>query len=119
MKLHDDIEVTLLRERYNSYPPILQIKSVAEILHEDIPTVRARIRRGSFPVAVRQDPGGRQYVLLTDLIRFFISGEIQAQPAMRPAHPPRNPRGLNGTRPRGRPTKTNQLFKEKNHGGLK
>ncbi|MDA8328742.1 MAG: hypothetical protein M0Z83_07215 [Betaproteobacteria bacterium] len=114
---NNDIEVALLRELYSNYPPILQIKSVAEILREDIPTIRARIRRGSFQVAVRQDPGGRQYVLLADLVRFFVSGEIQTQPAMRAVRSPRNPCGINGTRPRGRPTKTEQLLKQQNCGG--
>lgn len=102
----------LMRELFASYPPILQIPMVAEILQEEIPTVRARIRRGKFPITVRQEDGGRQYVLLADLVRFSISGEIQPQPVLRPAHKVRNPLGLNGKRHRGRPTKAEQLARQ-------
>lgn len=109
MKINDDIEVALLRELYASYPPILQIKAVAEILREDVPTIRARIRRGSFPVAVRKETGGRQYVLLADLVRFLSSGEIQTQPSTRLARVTQNSASLNGSRPRGRPPKAAQL----------
>lgn len=109
MKINNDIEVALLRELYTGYPPILQIKAVAEILREDVPTIRARIRRGSFPVAVRQEPGGRQYVLLTDLVRFLSSGETQPQPSTRPVRTPRNPTEINGSRQRGRPPKATKL----------
>lgn len=116
---NNDIDVAYLHDRFDDYPLILQIKTVAKIFDEDVPTIRARIRRGSFQVAVRQDPGGRQYVLLADLVRFFVYGEIQAQPAMRAVRSPRNPCGINGTRPRGRPTKKEQLLKQQNCGGSK
>lgn len=102
----------LMRERLTTYPPILQIPMVAEILQEEVPTIRARIRRGTFQIAVRQEPGGRQYVLLADLVRFLCSGEVQSQPDARPAHKVRNPLGLNGKRPRGRPTKAEQFARQ-------
>jgi hypothetical protein len=101
----------LLRERFATYPPILQIPMVAGILNEEVPTIRARIRRGSFPITVRQEIGGRQYILLVDLVHFLCTGEPQ-QPAERPIRPPRNPLGLNGKRPRGRPTKAEQIARE-------
>lgn len=99
----------LMRERFATYPPILQITSVAEILEEDVPTIRARIRRGTFPITVRQETGGRQYVLLVDLVCFFCSGEIQPQPEMRPARKVRNPGGINGKRRRGAPSKAERV----------
>lgn len=108
MNLIENI-AALMRERFAAYPPILQIPMVAEILKEEVPTIRARIRRGSFQVTVRQEPGGRQYILLVDLVRFLCTGEAQPQPAARPRCFPRNPQGLNGTRQRGRPTKAEQL----------
>ena len=103
----------LMRERFANYPPILQIQKVAEILEEEIPTVRARIRRGSFQVTVRQEIGGRQYVLLVDLVRFLCTGETQPQFNDRPERVPRNPLGLNGKRSRGRPTKIEQTLRSK------
>lgn len=99
----------LMRERFSTYPPILQIPLVAEIFGEDVPTIRARIRRGSFQVSVRQQPGGRQYVLLVDLVRFFSTGEIQPQPEIRPPHKVRNPLGINGKHKRGAPTKAERV----------
>lgn len=111
MNLNDQI-VALMRELLASYPPILQIQMVAEILKEEVPTIRARIRRGSFPITVRQELGGRQYVLLIDLVRFLCTGEPQPQPASRPVRPPRNPLGLNGKRHRGRPTKAEQMLSQ-------
>lgn len=66
MSTHD-IEFAYLRELSLTYPPVLSIKMVADILKENVPTIRARIRRGSFPVPVRQETGGRQYVLLAEL----------------------------------------------------
>ena len=74
-----EIEFTYLRELSITYPPVLQIKTVAEILQEDVPTIRARIRRGSFPIPVRQETGGRQYVLLAELVHFVCTGEISSQ----------------------------------------
>ncbi len=94
----------LLCELLNQYPPVLQIPTVAAILKEEVPTIRARIRRGAFPITVRQEPGGRQYVLLADLVRFLIDGEVQPQPLKRPVRVPRNPLGNGGKRKRGRPT---------------
>jgi len=99
----------LLRELFASYPPILNIQMVAEILREEAPTVRARIRRNTFPITVRQDEGGPQYVLLIDLVRFSCTGERQQQPQMRPVRLPRNPLGINGKRQRGRPPKSQNL----------
>lgn len=106
----------LMRERFATHPPILQIPSVAEILMEEVPTIRARIRRGAFPVTVRQEPGGRQYVLLVDLVRFFCTGESQPQSVARPIRLPRNPLGLNNKRQRGRPTKAEQMRKQQQVG---
>lgn len=94
----------LLRELFASYPPILSIQMVAEILELEVPAVRARIRRKAFPITVRQEEGGPQYVLLADLVRFSITGERQ-QPVDRPVRSSRNPLGLNGKRQRGAPTK--------------
>ncbi len=74
-----EIEFAYLRELSLTYPPVLQIKMVAEILKEDVPTIRARIRRGSFPIPVRQEIGGRQYVLLAELVHFVCTGEICPQ----------------------------------------
>lgn len=99
-------------ERFAAYPPILQIPLVAEILEEDVPTIRARIRRGAFPITVRQEPSGRQYVLLTDLVLFFCNGEAQPQLAARPVRAPRNPLGLNGKCKRGAPTKAERVARE-------
>jgi len=106
----------LMRERFAAYPPILQIPRVAEIFGEEVPTIRARIRRGSFPVTVRQESGGRQYVLLVDLIRFLCSGEVQPQLVVRPARMVRNPIGLNGKRQRGAPTKAERIARENSAG---
>lgn len=99
----------LLRELFASYPPILSIPMVAEILRLEIPALRARIRRKSFPITVRQEIGEPQYVLLVDLVRFSVTGERQPQPVERPIRPSRNPLGLNGKRSRGRPTKAEQI----------
>ena len=100
---------TLMRERFAAYPPILKIPQVAAALMEEVPTIRARIRRKTFQVTVRQENGNPQYVLLADLVRFLVTGEVQPQPDMRPARKPRNPHGLNGKRRRGRPHKVEQL----------
>lgn len=100
---------TLMRELFASYPPLLSIQMVAKILRQEVPAVRARIRRKAFPITVRQDDGGPQYVLLVDLVRFSITGERQEQPTTRPIRLPRNPLGLNGKRSRGRPTKAEQI----------
>ena len=107
---------TLMRELFATYPPILYIPMVAEILKEDVPTVRARIRRGAFQMTVRQDPGGRQYVLLVDLVRFVCTGETQPQPVVRPIRQPRNPLGLNGKRRLGRPTNAEQVLAQEQAG---
>lgn len=102
----------LMRELLASYPPILQIPMVAQILKEEVPTIRARVRRGAFPVTVRQEAGGRQYVLMVDLVRFICTGETQPQPATRPIRIPRNPLGLNGKGKRGAPTKAERIARE-------
>lgn len=99
----------LMRELFASYPPLLSIPMVAEILQQEVPAVRARIRRNAFPISVRQEEGGSQYVLLVDLVRFSITGERQEQPPTRPTRLPRNPHGFNGKRSRGRPTKAEQI----------
>jgi hypothetical protein len=112
MNISNDI-AALMRELFTNYPPILQIPMVAAILKEEVPTIRARIRRGSFQMTVRQDPGGRQYVLLVDLVRFSCTGETQPQPVMRAVRQPRNPFGLNGKRQRGRPEKAEQHSNQK------
>lgn len=103
--------VALMRELFASYPPILSIQMVAEILKLEVPAVRARIRRKAFPITVRQEEGGPQYVLLSDLVRFSITGERQ-QPVDRPVRPSRNPLGLNGKRQRGAPTKAERIARE-------
>lgn len=102
----------LMRELFASYPPILQIPTVAAILKEEVATIRARIQRGSFPITVRKEDGGRQYVLLVDLIRFSCTGEIQPQPEMRSAYKVRNPLGINGKRQRGAPTKAERVARD-------
>lgn len=107
---------SLLRELLSNYPPILHIQMVAAILKEEVPTIRARIRRGSFQMTVRQDPGGRQYVLLVDLVRFVCTGETQPQPVMRAVRQPRNPFGYGGKRGRGRPAKAAQQSNQKHAG---
>ena len=106
----------LLRELLNQHPPVLQIPTVAAILKEEVPTIRARIRRGAFPITVRQEPGGRQYVLLADLVRFSIDGEVQLQPKVRQIRLPRNPLGINGKRQRGRPTNADKSLKKQQVG---
>lgn len=113
MNICNDI-AALMRELFSTYPPILAIPTVAAILQEEVPTIRARIRRGSFQMTVRQDPGGRQYVLLVDLVRFVCTGETQPQPVMRAVRQPRNPFGLNGKR--GRPAKSTQHLYQKQSG---
>ena len=102
MSTHD-IEFAYLRELSLTYPPVLQIKMVANILKEDVPTIRARIRRGSFPVPVRQETGGRQYVLLTELVHFVCTGEIRSQPGRLSAIDRTTPRR------RGRPSKADRI----------
>lgn len=99
----------LMRERFAAYPPTLKIPKLAEALQEEEPAVRARIRRGTFQITVREEVGNPQYVLLADLVRFLCDGEIQPQPEKRPLRKPRNPLGLNGKRSRGRPTKAEQI----------
>ncbi len=111
MNLNEQI-VALMRELLASFPPILQIQMVAEILKEEVPTIRARIRRNAFPITVRQETGGRQYVLMVDLVRFICTGETQPQPVARPVRIPRNPLGLNGKRKRGAPTKAERVALE-------
>lgn len=108
MNLFQYMEV-LMRERFAAFPPVLKIPKVAEALQEEVPAVRARIRRGTFQITVREEDGNPQYVLLADLVRFLCDGEIQPQPEKRPARKPRNPLGLNGKRHRGRPSKAEQL----------
>jgi len=103
----------LLRERFAKYPPILKIPQVAEILNEDVPTVRARIRRGSFPITVRQEEGGHQYVLLSDLVLFSVTGKRQLQLENRPARMVRNQQGINGKRKRGAPKKAERVARER------
>ena len=97
-----EIEFAYLRELSITYPPVLQIKMVAEILKEDVPTIRARIRRGSFPIPVRQETGGRQYVLLTELVHFVCTGEISPQQNTLTARKTTSKR-------RGRPYKADQI----------
>lgn len=102
MSTHDH-EFAYLCELNQKYPPVLSVKMVAEILKEDVPTVRARIRRGSFPIPVRQETGGRQYVLLAELVHFVFTGPTQPQHDIfcaidRPA-----------PRRRGRPSKADQI----------
>lgn len=70
-------EATLLRDLREQYSLILSVADVAEILKENCPAVRARIRRGTFPVRVLQTPGNPQHVLLVDLIKFLVTGESQ------------------------------------------
>ena len=108
MNVNDEI-AAFIRERYAAYPPTLEIPLVAKIFQKDVPTIRARIQRDAFPITIRQEDGGPQYVLLSDLIRFEITGERQPQLATRCKRKPRNPLGLNGKRHRGRPTKAEQL----------
>ena len=101
----------LMRELFASYPPLLSIPMVAEILRLEVAAVRARIRRNAFPISVRQELGGSQYVLLADLVRFAITGEKQ-QAIERPIRLARNPLGLNGNRRRGAPTKAERVARD-------
>lgn len=98
-----DVMFALMRDLLTQYPPILQIRMVSTILKQEVATTRAQIKRGSFAVRVRQEPGGRQYVLMTDLAKFLVDGEVQSQPSVRQVRLPRNPLGINGKRKRGRP----------------
>lgn len=111
MHFQNEISV-LLRELLKNYPPLLTIPMVAAILKEEVATIRARIRRGAFPICVRQEPAGRQYVLLADLVRFLIDGEVQPQPATRQVRLPRNPLGNGGKRKPGRPRNAEIKWKE-------
>jgi len=99
----------LMRERFATFPPMLKIPQVAEALMEDVPTIRARIRRKKFQITVRHEDGHPQYVLLADLVRFLCDGEIQPQPEKRLVRKPRNPLGISGKKRPGRPTKSEQL----------
>jgi len=112
MSLIENI-AALLRERFAKYPPILPIPMLSEILQEQVPTIRARIRRGSFPITIRQEAGGPQYVLLSDLIFFLVTGERQPQLENRPARMVRNQQGINGKRKRGAPKKAERVARER------
>lgn len=108
-----DVEFTLFHELFQDFPPILRIRNVAQILHEDVATIRARIRRGTFPIAVRQETGGRQYVLLVDLVRFIATGQPQTQPGHTLPRQMATPFNNGPSKPRGRPRKAAQLGSQK------
>ncbi|PRC92735.1 hypothetical protein S2091_2465 [Solimicrobium silvestre] len=96
----------IIRDRLSCCPAVLKISDLEPIFGDEVPTIRARIRRGSFPVTVRQEDGGRQYVLLADVIRFLATGERQPQviPGMRTTATSAPKAGR-----RGRPTKAEQV----------
>lgn len=113
--MHLENVMILFREYLSKYPPVLEISDIATIFQKKLPTIRARIRRGVFPVPVRHDPGGRQYVLLVDLIGFLLTGEDKYkdtdtdkdQPVMKTA----NTQIKLEKKRRGRPTKRDQLVR--------
>lgn len=82
-------------ERIAQLPPVLTISQLAELLKMQIPTVRQQIRRGTFPISIRQIDGGSQFVLLADVVQFLRDGVRQPQfPLQHRA--PRNPGGRFG-----------------------
>jgi hypothetical protein len=105
--------IDFFNQYLSKYPPVLEISDIATIFQKKLPTIRARIRRGVFPVPVRHDPGGRQYVLLVDLIGFLLTGEDkdrdtdQDQPVMKTA----NTQIKLEKKRRGRPTKRDLLIR--------
>ena len=113
--INDEI-AAFIRERYAAYPPILEIPLVAKIFQRDVATIRARIERDAFPITVRGESGEPQHILLSDLIRFELTGERQPQLATRFKRKPRNPQGMNGKRQRGAPTKAERIARENSVG---
>lgn len=98
-KLKNPLLSSLL-SRLGDLPPRLTIPQVANALKENLPTIRAQISRGTFPLTVRQIKGGNQHVMLADLLLWIANGEVQPQvPLIK--RPSRNPLGKRG---RGRPT---------------
>lgn len=92
-----------LSARVDKLPPSISVSQISLFFQKPSPTVRKQVRRGTFPVRVDQIPGGQQYILLTNLIKFLIDGQPQPQPkiVLRAA---RNPYGRKGKQGRGRPS---------------
>lgn len=88
--------------RAANLPPTLDIASYAKFNEEKVGTVYQQIRRNVFPVAVRQRPDGKLFILLADALKFWEDGTPQEQPARIP-RAGRNPFGKHG-KP-GRPSK--------------
>lgn len=105
-----------LAARFDALPPILYIRQIANFFGEKLPTIRQQIRRGAFPVTVRQLEGARQHVLLVDLAKYLSDGIPQPQfPLVKRAA--RNPFGRHGKR--GRPTNAERSARARLEGGAK
>ncbi|WP_394672142.1 hypothetical protein [Limnobacter sp.] len=100
---NEKIELTtLVNYYYSEYPPVLNIKQVADILRENEPTIRAQILRKVFPIRVRKEPGLGLHVLLIDLVHYITTGKRQVP------IPDERIRKMGGKR-RGRPTKAEEI----------
>ena len=105
-----------LAAQVEGLPPILSIRQTADFLKSETPTIRQQIRRGVFPIAVRQLEGGRQHVLLADLVKYLADGLPQPQPPIT-RRKARNPFGRHGKRGRGRPTNAERVARAQMEGG--
>lgn len=106
----DQTQLTeIVKDHFSKYPPVVRIPQLAEIFREKEPTIRSRIRQGAFPIKVISEPGSEQYVLLIDLVSFFLTGKRQVP--LPPSLAKRKP----GKR-RGRPTKAEEIAKRHGEG---
>ncbi|MBU1213640.1 MAG: hypothetical protein KKA63_00230 [Gammaproteobacteria bacterium] len=114
MKININEEIAaFMRERYAGYPPRIEIPLLSKHFKKNVHAIRAQIRNLVFPITIRHDEGGRQHVLLSDLIRYELTGEKQPQLETRHKPKPRNPLGLNGgARRRGAPTKSERIARK-------
>lgn len=79
-----------LIQRVQNLPAALSIPEIAAEFKRPADSVRAQIRRGSFPLRV-QSCGGDRFVALSDYLKFLEDGEVQTQPAAkRPVGRPSN-----------------------------